>query len=187
MAKRDTKQILINSFVELARTKSIDKITVKQISENCGVTSQTFYNHFPDKYELVFWAYRKRVDIVFEKYYSGSVTREEGLKEYICGFKNNSEFIINAFHNMNGQDSYINKTCKYLIQKMEKSYAEMKQTDRLPEKYRVYIKMYVFGMMNIIASWLAGEINMDEDEIVTALIKCLPQELVDFVRDNSIN
>ena len=33
--------------------KSIDKITVKDITENCGYSSATFYRHFKDKYDLI--------------------------------------------------------------------------------------------------------------------------------------
>ena len=50
---KDTKELLKNSLIELAKKKPIDKITIKQVSENAGVTSQTFYNHFSDKYDMV--------------------------------------------------------------------------------------------------------------------------------------
>ena len=64
---KDTKELLRDSLIELARKKPLDKITIKQVSENAGVTSQTFYNHFRDKYDMVLWAYRNRVDDVFIK------------------------------------------------------------------------------------------------------------------------
>lgn len=41
------------SVRELAAQRSLDKITVKEIAQNCGVTSATFYNHFRDKYDLI--------------------------------------------------------------------------------------------------------------------------------------
>ena len=68
MTKKDTKELLSDSFAEIAKTKAIDKITVREISENAGVTSQTFYNHFSDKYDLVFWRFRNRIDKIFVRY-----------------------------------------------------------------------------------------------------------------------
>ncbi len=46
MQRKTAKQILAESFREVAQTKSIDKITVKDITENRGYSSATppFFN-----------------------------------------------------------------------------------------------------------------------------------------------
>ena len=41
-----TKYRLARSMKECMKTMSVDNITVKQITENCGVTRQTFYRNF---------------------------------------------------------------------------------------------------------------------------------------------
>lgn len=44
MLKRKTsKGILAESFREVAERKNIDRITVKDITENCGYSPATFY------------------------------------------------------------------------------------------------------------------------------------------------
>jgi AcrR family transcriptional regulator len=62
MSTEKTKLKFLNSFLELMAVRPVNKITVKDISANCGLTPQTFYNHFADKYDLILWAYRVRVD-----------------------------------------------------------------------------------------------------------------------------
>ncbi|MCR4830552.1 MAG: TetR/AcrR family transcriptional regulator C-terminal domain-containing protein [Pseudobutyrivibrio sp.] len=47
--------VLAESLKELAATKPIDKITIKEITDKAGVIRPTFYNHFQDKYELLEW------------------------------------------------------------------------------------------------------------------------------------
>ena len=47
-----TKKALAESLKELGSTRILDKITVADITEHCGVNRQTFYYHFNDKYEL---------------------------------------------------------------------------------------------------------------------------------------
>ena len=37
----------------------VEKITVKEITEECGVTRQTFYRNFKDKYDLINWYFDK--------------------------------------------------------------------------------------------------------------------------------
>ena len=55
MKRKTTKEILAESFRELAESKSIDKITVQEIVNNCDYSTATFYRHFKDKYDLIAW------------------------------------------------------------------------------------------------------------------------------------
>ena len=50
-----TKEALGNALKKMLSVKPIDKITVKDLVEECGVNRQTFYYHFSDKYELLEW------------------------------------------------------------------------------------------------------------------------------------
>ena len=47
--------VLAESIKELAATRPIEKITIKDITDKAGVIRPTFYNHFQDKYELIEW------------------------------------------------------------------------------------------------------------------------------------
>ena len=53
------KYRLARSMKECMKTMSVDNITVKQITENCGVTRQTFYRNFMDKFDLINWYFDK--------------------------------------------------------------------------------------------------------------------------------
>ena len=50
-----TKYRLAQSMKECMKTTTVDNITVKQITENCGLTRQTFYRNFMDKFDLINW------------------------------------------------------------------------------------------------------------------------------------
>ncbi len=39
--------------------KPMDKITVKDLVEICGVNRQTFYYHFDDVYDLLEWVFEE--------------------------------------------------------------------------------------------------------------------------------
>lgn len=41
-----TKQALANSLKSLLQKKTLNKITIKDIVDDCGVNRQTFYYHF---------------------------------------------------------------------------------------------------------------------------------------------
>ena len=42
IVQKTTKEILAESIQELAASKSVEKITIKEITQNCGMTSTTF-------------------------------------------------------------------------------------------------------------------------------------------------
>ena len=48
-----TKNAIRETFIELLKKKSIDKITVKDIVEECGINRNTFYYYYADIYELM--------------------------------------------------------------------------------------------------------------------------------------
>ena len=51
-----TKQILEESLKELMLQKPLDKITIRDLTEDCGISRMAFYYHFKDIYDLVEWS-----------------------------------------------------------------------------------------------------------------------------------
>ena len=62
----NTRYRLANALKDLVRSKPLDKITVKQIADACGVSRQTFYRCFLDKYDLVNWYFERLVERSFQ-------------------------------------------------------------------------------------------------------------------------
>lgn len=50
--KATSKELIQASFRRLLFAKSLDKITVRDIVEDCGLTRNTFYYHYEDIYDL---------------------------------------------------------------------------------------------------------------------------------------
>ena len=51
-----TKQALEESLKHMLLKKPLDKITIRDITEDCGISRMAFYYHFKDIYDLVEWA-----------------------------------------------------------------------------------------------------------------------------------
>ena len=94
-----TEIALANSLKTLMVNKSINKITVKEVTDNCGITRRTFYNHFKDTYELLGWIYEHEVIDDIEKYYN--------MKEWKSATKivlnytiDNREMCLNTYNSL---------------------------------------------------------------------------------------
>ena len=59
MASEATRFRLARAMEELMHTRTLESITVTELCARCGVTRQTFYRNFLDKYDLVNWYFGK--------------------------------------------------------------------------------------------------------------------------------
>ena len=60
---QQTKKAIIETTMHLAEQKKLNKITVRDIVEACGITRNTFYYHFHDIYEVL----EEAIDEAFSK------------------------------------------------------------------------------------------------------------------------
>ena len=56
-----TKNALATALKKLLSKKELSKITISNITEECGVNRQTFYYHFKDIYDLLEWIFTNEV------------------------------------------------------------------------------------------------------------------------------
>ena len=73
---------LANAMKECMRTAPVEKITVKEIVETCGLTRQTFYRNFQDKYDLINWYFDKILLESFEHMGEGRTVYESLVNKF---------------------------------------------------------------------------------------------------------
>ena len=91
-----TKQGLEASLKRMMLKKPLDKITIRDITEDCGVGRMAFYYHFKDIYDLVEWSCVEDASRALQgkKTYD---TWHEGLLQIFEAVLENKPFILNAY------------------------------------------------------------------------------------------
>ena len=56
------KQVIAETFAQMAQTQPIDKITVTDLVEQCGISRQAFYYHFQDILDVMEWSIRQMLE-----------------------------------------------------------------------------------------------------------------------------
>ena len=56
-----TKDAIAKALTDLLQERPIEKITIKDITDCCGINRQTFYYHFSDIYDLMEWTLDKEL------------------------------------------------------------------------------------------------------------------------------
>ena len=75
-----TKRALEASLKKLLLRKPLNKITISDITEDCGVNRMTFYYHFKDIYDLVDWILMEDAACIPVAYYNDFWLQSPSLK-----------------------------------------------------------------------------------------------------------
>lgn len=147
-----TKKAIAEALKENCRVKNIEKISIADITNKCGLNRQTFYYHFQDKYELLNWIYYNELfvkvieDITFdnwsERIYILLEIMKDDKKFYVNTIKSSDEYFKDYIFN-------ITKVIfKDAIEKLD-------EKNNLTEESKNFIsEFYSFGICGVILSWV---------------------------------
>ena len=147
------KYKLAASIKECMKTTPVDRITVKDIVEGSGLTRQTFYRNFKDKYDLINWYFDKLVLQSFEQIGMGN-TVGESLTQKFEFILNEKAFFTEAFRS----DDY-NSVKEHDFELILQFYKELiaRKTSRpLEEEMEFLLEMYCRGSVYMTEKWVLG-------------------------------
>ena len=151
---RSTKEAIVSSLYGMLKKKSFEKITVKDIVEDCGINRKTFYYYFKDIYDLVEYIFRVEID----RYISG-IPEDSTLAESISGIfelvESNRKVV---YHLSESNDSELKKYLygafyDTVFKKYKAKAAEFGVSER---DYRLLCEVFVMAFSGMITTWLDG-------------------------------
>lgn len=163
-----TKTALEASLKKLLLHKPIDKITISDLTADCGISRMAFYYHFKDIYDLVEWVCvedGKRA-LQGKKTYD---TWQEGISQIFEAVLENKPFIMSVYRSVSKDkiESYLYKLTYQLIADVveEKCVAvELQQEDKA-----FIADFYKYGFVGIMLDWIERGMKEDYKEIVGRL------------------
>ena len=111
-----TKDAIKQSFLKLLNSKPIDKITVKEIVQDCGINRNSFYYHFADIPSLMEEIFNDQAD----EFVSRSFSYEnlyDSIMAAIAFSLENKTAILHVFNSPNRQflDRYLNRVARRTV------------------------------------------------------------------------
>ena len=168
-----TKALLAESLKELSKFKPVDKITIKELTKNCGLTSPTFYNHFRDKYELMAWIYNRQVEASLENF-----GRDDSFEDVICKWMEilleDESFYLNLLKNAVGQNSFRYTTNDHAIKLLEEW---IKTRQDLSDEQSWCLRFYMRAISETINDWFLGRCSLKPHELARLLVEWMPAPL----------
>lgn len=163
-----TKRALEASLKHLLLQKPLDKITINDIAEDCGINRMTFYYHFKDIYDLVEWICEEeaRRALAGKKTYD---TWQEGFLQIFEAVKENKPFIMNVYHSVSREqiEIYLYKlTYDLLIGVVEEQSAGMNVRE---EDKKFIADFYKFAFVGLMLDWIRHDMKEDPNIIIERL------------------
>ncbi|SFQ05395.1 transcriptional regulator, TetR family [Oscillibacter sp. PC13] len=160
-----TKRALAKSLKKLLSKRGLDKITVKDIVEDCGVNRQTFYYHFHDIYDLTEWIIQDDAENILSAELDYSDWKV-GIRSVIMYIQQNRNLILNAYNSVSHEvvADYLKKLLRpYILQIVQR---EAKDLDRPPQEEDVdfLADMYTLMAAGIVMEWIGRRMEMQGTE-----------------------
>ena len=163
-----TKAALEESLKRFLLKKPLDKITITDITTDCGISRMAFYYHFKDIYDLVEWSCVEDGT----KALQGKKTYDswtEGLTQIFEAVLENKPFIMNVYRNVDRErmERYLYHLTYDLIVGVvqEKS----KDLDISGEDKKFIANFYKYGFVGIMLEWIQEGMKADIEELVNKM------------------
>ena len=163
-----TKHALEASLKKLLLHKPLDKITINDITADCGISRMSFYYHFKDIYDLVEWICVEdgKCALQDKKTYD---TWQEGMCQIFEVVLENKPFIMNVYRCVSRDkiESYLYKLTFGLIVDVVE---EKCVGTNVAEEDKAFIaEFYKYGFVGIMLDWIAQGMKADYKEIMDRL------------------
>lgn len=159
-----TKHALAESLKKLLLKKPLNKITINDLTTDCGISRMAFYYHFKDIYDLVEWACleESRKALQGKKTYD---TWQKGLLQIFEAVYENKPFIINAYNAISREqiENFLFQLTHDLIMSVVEEQARF--TSLTQEQKSFIADFYKYSFVGIMLDWIRQGMKSDYTDI----------------------
>ena len=163
-----TKKALKGSLKKMTLKKPINRITIADITENCGINRMTFYYHFQDIYDLIEWSILDTVTAAVDdkKTY---VTWKEGFRRVLQTSLDNKDTVCSVYNSMNLEDiqKYLYSITHELLMGVINELSEGMYIEEI-EKHAI-ADFYKYAFVGKLTDWFRKGMREDPDMIIDQL------------------
>ena len=163
-----TKRALEQSLKNLLQQKPLSKITISDITEDCGISRMTFYYHFKDIYDLVEWACAEDAARALQnkKTYD---TWQQGFVQIFHAVRENKVFVMNVYRCVNREqvEKYLVPLTDQLIMGVITERAAGMTVREADQQFIAPVYSYAF--VGIMLDWIRDDMRADPEELVNRL------------------
>ena len=165
-----TKQAMVSALKAMMIQKPVDKITIQDITDRCGIRRQNFYYHFADIYDLMQYMFQEEAVSLLEQH-EGTLLWQEGLLQLFRYLEKNRTVCLCALRSV-GRDhlrrffqtdiyAIIHRTVEQVGTEIGADLGGDSQPD-----IDLVTHFYVVALSGMVESWLLEEIDRTPEQLI---------------------
>ena len=166
-ASGTAKREICAALKVLMAQKTLNKITIAEIMQSCGMARQHFYYHFEDIYAAVRWMFDQEAVALLRKH-EGVLLWQDGLLQLFQYLQENREVCLCALHSVSREHlkRFFRDDINAVIQNNIKNLAAQLNYPASDQEINLLTKFYVSALAGITEDWLLGEIQETPEELI---------------------
>ncbi|MDQ0148337.1 TetR/AcrR family transcriptional regulator C-terminal domain-containing protein [Eubacterium multiforme] len=178
-----TKELFASALKKYMRKKPINKITIQEISNECGLNRRTFYRHFKDIYDLLEWSYQTEIENKINTYIDFPHW-SMGLLDLFDYFYTNKEIShsIIKFSNKQYLNVFLyNEIYKMIIPVIDQEGSLFSLTE---SKKKFLCNFYALSFTATLIQWIENGMNENPNDIVENISLILKGSISRITKQN---
>lgn len=165
------KRLLANALIALCAEKPLEKITITEIVKKACTGRQTFYNHFKDKNDLIYW--------IFLKTLSGErrLVETSGFYAYLRKLYSEAQryadFLMQACK-LAGQNSLAEAICQQTYNYYRNYILEHYGSGVLDRDLEYALRFNAYGASSLYVRWAEEGMPGSAEEQARNALRCMP-------------
>ncbi len=171
-----TKKAIVDSFLKLLREKQLDKITIKDIVEDCGINRNTFYYHFDDIPALVEDILKAETERVISEH-QDMESWEEGFIAAADFALDNKKSVYHIYNSVKREifEQYLNNISRDVMKRFVEQVSE--GTGASEEDKALIVEFYKAALTGMVLDWLGAGMQYDPRQVIRRLGRMLEGEI----------
>lgn len=161
-----TKAVLIGTFKTLMLKKPMNKITVSELVEECGINRKTFYYHFEDIYDMLRKMLKQDIEAIFSR---GDLIEDHDLIiNLVLDYMEQNKVILKNMLSCVGRaelDSFLNSNVNKTIYSLVCE-VEQKQNLSVGDEYKRFLAdFFTRAVSGVLIDWIENRANRNKEQI----------------------
>ena len=167
-----TKRALEQSLKNLLLKKPLNKITVADIADDCGINRMTFYYHFKDIYDLVEWSCLEDAKRALDEKKTYD-TWQQGLLQIFEAVQENKPFIMNVYRCVHAEqvEKYLQPLVDGLLLGVLEEESRGMTIRNEDKQFIAQVYSYIF--IGLMLDWIKDNMREDPRQIVERLARLI--------------
>ena len=167
-----TKIALEASLKELLKKKPFDKITIADLTEDCGISRMAFYYHFKDIYDLVDWIMVEDARQAMEDW-KDIDDWDKAFLDVLLKIQENKLLVLNVYRSISREqvEQYLYKMVDPLLREfVDKETRDISIQD---EDKQFVIDFFKYALVGMVLEWIRKDMKTDPVLLTQRLNKLL--------------